>query len=340
MTEITIKVEGKQFGGFESATVTRSMNALSHSFNFTAINKWTDDPANRKILPGSECEILVGGQKVTTGYIDSMDPSFEAESNVIAYSGRSKTSDLVDCAIVDNSGSFNNLTVQEIADKLCKPFGIDVVMESATNPKIKKFAFEEGASPYETLSKLVTTNKLILQTNADGNLVITEISTEKLPDLVLEYGENIKSGSGAIAISGRFNKYVCKSQFPGLTTEIEAIVFDSTVPRFRPFLIVSEESADGAQAKLRAEWELQQRRAQSIGRSYNVQDWTWNGTDIWTPNTNIRIIDPTASINRMMLLTDVSQSYANGGGTETSLTFAQNPIDGISAPEGFDIWPA
>src|SRR4029077_7785864 len=78
------------------------------------------------IVPGSPVTILLDGEVVITGYVDSYAPRFDANSHGVEIRGRSRTCDFVDGAAIVPGGQFKQLTLTEIAERLAAPFGITV----------------------------------------------------------------------------------------------------------------------------------------------------------------------------------------------------------------------
>ncbi len=50
------------------------------------------------VKAGDPCEVMIGEDKVVTGYIDSWNPAINKTQHQIRVSGRGKCQDLVDCS--------------------------------------------------------------------------------------------------------------------------------------------------------------------------------------------------------------------------------------------------
>ncbi|MFW1503951.1 phage baseplate assembly protein, partial [Vibrio parahaemolyticus] len=133
--EIILKAGGQVYGGWTKISITRSLEAMSGSFDLELTWKWLGSNEKYKafvdpIKQGQACIIEIGGERVITGYIDDWVPSYDETQVIISVSGRDKTADLVDCSIDMASGQFNNQTLAQIANTVCKPFGIKVIVKT------------------------------------------------------------------------------------------------------------------------------------------------------------------------------------------------------------------
>src|SRR3546814_9072431 len=79
-------------------------------------DRWT-------IRAGEACRVLLGGEVVINGWIDSVAPSFSVDNHAIRVTGRDRAADLVDCAAVHKPGSWSGRKLEQIATELVKPFG-------------------------------------------------------------------------------------------------------------------------------------------------------------------------------------------------------------------------
>jgi prophage tail gpP-like protein len=83
--------------------------------------------------------VLLGGDLVITGYIDRYMVGYDKGTHRVKIVGRSKTEDIVDCAVdVTTSGidswQINATTLKQAAEILCKPYGITVAAPDGDGP--------------------------------------------------------------------------------------------------------------------------------------------------------------------------------------------------------------
>ncbi|MFY1027113.1 phage baseplate assembly protein [Actinobacillus seminis] len=178
------------FSGWTRLSVFRSLESMSGQFDLGIAIRPEDDVS--QIKPGSKIQLKMNGQTVITGYLDSLSQSISGESKEISVSGRDKTADLVDCSVIHQSYHFKNQTLQQIAEVICKPFGIKVVWqatEPGANEKINVWQVEPGETAFDTLSKAARHKGVLVTSNVDGDLVFTDPSDTVVGEFKL--GENI-----------------------------------------------------------------------------------------------------------------------------------------------------
>lgn len=186
--KIELFLNGKIFSGWKSLSVFRSLESMSGQFDLGIAVRPEDDVSVLKA--GSALVLKMGGQTVITGYLDELRQRIEGENKEITVSGRDKTADLVDCAVIHNSYQFKNQTLQQIAETICKPFGINVVWtatEAGATEVIPVWQVEPGETAFDTLSKCARHKGVLVTSDVDGNLVFTNPSKTKVSDLVLSH---------------------------------------------------------------------------------------------------------------------------------------------------------
>ena len=102
-------------------------------------------------------------------------PSYDAREVSWVVSGRSKTSDLVDCSAIYKTGQWTNVTLDRVARDICAPFGIDVVVECDLVMPFPRVAIEQGRPVFELFDRLAKQRGILLTTNEKG-LVPTQAS--------------------------------------------------------------------------------------------------------------------------------------------------------------------
>lgn len=137
-------------------------------------------------------QLKINGNTVITGYVDALRQNIRDESKAISLSGRDKTADLVDCAVLHTSGQFKGQNLQQIAEVLCQPFNIQVVWratEPKSSEKIPVWQVEPGETVFDTLSKLARHKGVMVTSDVEGNLVFTDPSKDIVGELTL--GDNL-----------------------------------------------------------------------------------------------------------------------------------------------------
>ncbi len=344
MDKVELKAGGNVYAGWTKISVTRSFEAMAGSFELELTWKWQGSDEKyqafmKPIREGQPCVVEIGGERVITGYVDDWIPSYDANQVIISVSGRDKTADLVDCSIDYASGQFNNQTLTQIANVVCKPFGIKVIVNTDVGTAFPRIQVEQGETPHELLSRLARQRGVILTSNTLGDLVITRASTVRA-GVSLILGDNIKAGRGRFSLRQRYSTFTVKAvgaafgdawdDAPLSTVGgIQAKVNDKEVGRYRPMIIVNEEITTAEGAAKRGQWERQRSIAKSNGAEYTVTGWRIPQTGkLWNFNTIVPVLDEIFGLDEEMLIASVMFSEDDAG---------RLAIVSVARPDAFDI---
>lgn len=333
--QLRLVVEGREFAGWQEITVDSSLEAIARSFRVAARARWPRELHAFRVRPGSAVEVYVGSDLAITGWIDKLEASFDSGSHTISVTGRSKTSDLVDCSAISDPGHWRARTVQQIAGDLAAPYGVAVVADVDTGEPIPRFALSDGETVGAALQRLAALRSLLVTDDASGRLRLTRAGSSRA-SVAIVVGQNALSGRSSVDVSGRFSEYRCKAQRAGGDTDFGSVLQTSqtaddteTLGRVRILELTAEGGEDAARAKQRAEWEAATRYGQSISASYDLRGWRQGvGGPLWAPNEIATVRDDLGGIRGDMLVVDVSLTVGSNG-TRTALTLAP--------PEGFEL---
>lgn len=322
-----LKVDGAFYGGWKSMRVSRSIEQIAGTFELEVTEHWPGQPLASPIRPGHSCQVLLDGAPVITGYIDTVEPSYDANSHTVRITGRDKTGDLVDCSAIHKGGQWNNVGIATLARDLIAPFGIRLQIEADAGSAFSSFNIQEGETVFECLERAARMKALLLVSNPLGDLVITRAGRSVVP-VQLEEGKTIKSARGEFSWKDRFSRYTVKGQDrlgPDGDTEHAspaATFSDSTITRYRPLIVLAEEHGHGATLRDRAEWEKNVRMGRGNRGSVTVQGWRHANGDLWQPNTLVRVRSPLLWLDADMLIVGCTWTLDERG-THTELTIAR-----------------
>lgn len=325
---VTVIINGKSFGGWEQVSITRSLENAAAGFQLAVSERFPGQSQPLRIIPGDGCQVKIGDDLVITGYVDKVNPSHDKGAHTIMVSGRSKTADLVDCAVEPPFSTISNLTILQIADKLAKPYGVDIVdaLKGETEP-IESVDLNVGDTVFAVISKLAAMKACLVTDDEKGRLLITRAGTAKATT-ALRSGKdgNILSGSGNFDVSQRYRNYTCDGQGKGndlnygaAVSEVVATVEDQGVKRNRTLYIRAEGTADLKKVQDRARWEASSRIGKSISLTLNVQGWRQGNGDLWKVNHLALVKDPLLTVDGEFLISSITYSL-NASGTITSMT--------------------
>lgn len=336
MSEVTLKVDGRIYGGWKSVNVRRSLDYAVDTFSLGVTDRWAGETASRPIRMGSPCEVWIGTDKVITGYVDDVNHRYGANERSIDIEGRSKVADLVDCALAttEQQYQFNEQSFVAIARRVAKHFKISVVDEVKAYKPARRKNMEAGQRVFEFLEELSREEAVLLVSNQDGDLVITRASNEKLT-AAIELGSNVLAAEARFSLRDRFSQYRYLSQGIGSNErsgESSAHIAGQTedlVGRFRPTVAVAEDASTLEAARKRAEWQRNVNYGRSMQATYTVAGWS-HADGLWQPNRMVRVIDSWIGIDVSWLISTV-RFVLDERGQRTEIT--------VMPREAFDLIP-
>ncbi len=309
--KIVLKVRGQEFRDWTSIFIEKSLFQMVGSFSLVAANILPGDVKKEwGIALEDECQVVINDQIIITGYIDDIPITYDKESHNIQLNGRDKTCDLVDCSFViegeDQKNEWKDQKIIRIIEDLCNVFGIAVsvsaIVEERVNEKLPNkttFKANEGDTVFDLIFKLCRMKAILPISYGDGRLHLVEGGFGDLDAWDdLELGRNIKSGMLTQSNRDRFSRYVLKGQSEKTTentveeaSQIIAEYKDEVIPRYRPFVVLSEYKATNPLAKDRIKWEAVNRAGASRSVEYEVQGWTQSNGVVWPLNALIKVKD-------------------------------------------------
>ncbi len=330
-----LEVNGIQYREFTDATANVSMETLGGDFTFTAVTR-LNQPLPFK---GNEpCRVLIDGEPVITGHIESVSVDYSANDHYISISGRDSVADLGDSSLAGIPDLVPPLSLKDVCERVIATIpGLEIPVVEQASP-IERFTDTEelvspevGANAFDYLEGLARQRQVLLTTDGVGNLLLARASTDTYAvplrnTLNSRAGNNVLSASVTYDFSQVFRNYIVTSQeniivlSPTEGEPLAAIVdqvgsfTDDQQRAGRQHVVISEESGTEPKDRRRAEWEADVRRARSIAYSATVQGYK-NAEEVWKPNRLISVVDEFADINETMLIISVSYNFSSAGTT-------------------------
>lgn len=335
--QVELLIDGKLYAGWKQIGITRAMDACAGTFNLTVSDRWEPNSQPWAIEPGDKCEVRIDGDVAITGYVDLVRASYDSGSHSFQVQGRDKSSDMVDCSAVHSPDEWKNIGLQQLAEKLGKPFGITVKAETDLGKPIDLVKLQHGETALEALNRHAKMRKALVMPDGKGGILLTRAGTRRA-GVELIQGVNILSAEGSLDWSERFSEYIVKGQAgyredtDGETeAHASATVKDKGVDRYRPLLLTTECEGNNATVKDRATWEANTRLGKSAQATITVQGWRQtDGGALWEPNLLVRVRSSWLSLDGEMLIRKVTLDKGDRG-TTTRLE--------IVSPQAFDPEP-
>lgn len=323
MPDIQLSIDGTAFFGWQEVEVVRAVDTLAGRFKLR-LTSMEPLPVPR----GKTCELLLNGKLIISGYTFNVNVDVTKNRHTLMVQGRDFTADLVDSDVLVESQEVLNLTLREIIETIIEPFGTKAIFEIDPPEKFKKFSFQQE-SAFEAIERACRMRGVFPSSDEFGNLVIRKYgATRAATGLVM--GQNVLSASAGYDDTDRFSIYRVYGQQPGTDGVDEeqaagpsGVARDLGVTRYRPKIIIAENSVDAGLAQQRAEWEATVRAAKAVGVTVAVQDWSQEGGELWRENQLVKCELPHHGINGDMLVREVTYSVDENDGTQTVLALVR-----------------
>lgn len=187
---ITAKLASGSYKNFISGSLSLNFAAVASSFELTSTFNSKDAVQRDLFRPMAFHEVKLYDEYnslLITGVVTNVSFKVTPNGNTATIYGYSKTGVLTDCHTdaVDPS-EYNNLSLKDLADKLCEPFGITVITEGDAASKAAEQApvatdgwsnsgtSESKETVDRLLKRMASERGLIISHNEYGQLVITK----------------------------------------------------------------------------------------------------------------------------------------------------------------------
>ena len=333
LEDVTINAGGFAYGGFHSVEIQGGANQAAWTFNVS-----TNDPgaASWNIPAGCPAIVLASGYPMVVGYVETFNPSFDANNHVVKLSGKSKSMDYIDSAAIKETGRFEDKTPLQIAQEL-HTSGAGVSSDTPQK-QLPWFQIRQGETAFQSMDRILRDQGGFMQGMPDGSIKITKGGMGGRQAGKLVEGENILSGSATHTTEGRFSEVEVKGQ-SSLGTGDESTrpngkAVDSEMKRYRPRIIVNEGETDRARANERAKVHANRSTGRAQSAEVSIAGWRLGG-QIIEPNKLVFIQSPKLRLNGDMLIKSVSfsQDFQNGTTAKMSLVDPRT-LDGKGASGG------
>lgn len=208
-----------EFRHFNNIDVQLTYECVASAFSMDVLFDPNNAAHRAAFKPGTYAKFeLIDSQNnlLITGVLLRISFNSSSQRSWVRVSGYSTPGVLDDCEIPLQCYPLqtNNLTLLQICERLCAPFGINVVVDplvsDVVNRKIDKSTASESQSVRAYMSDLCSSRQVILSHTAKGELLLTRANTKQQPiyffngadksyEIVLDFnGQNMHSQVGAL----------------------------------------------------------------------------------------------------------------------------------------------
>lgn len=326
---VVVEIDGREFRDWKTFEASRSLDEASPSFTLTVSEASAVPPEWNapELKAGKTCRLLLAGKLAITGRLDQIDRRFDAESHEVQIAGRGKTADLVDSSVIlEGGGQLKNQTLDQIAQKVAAPFGIEIVLQGDPGEPFANAQVQTGETAFEFLERLARQRGFLLHDDKQGRLRFDRGPREG-GKAALEEGRNLLAGESSEKADERHSEYIVKGQRKGDdhvfgedAAHIEARVRDDAVEGHRPLIVLAEGWTDQAAARRRADWEATKRAADAVSAHATVHGWLRDDGEIWDAGDKVDVASPTLALDREMVVSQITWLLDSEGGEVAELT--------------------
>ena len=195
---LSLTVAGQAFRHWTQATITRDLREIAGSFELTLL----DDGRVQRAFPappgtplvqaiecGAACTVAIDGETVLTGWVEDVDWHETANTLEFRVAGRDRTGDLVECAACPTGpAEFNGLTLAQVAQIVCAPFGITVQAQVDVGAPFARLAVNPHETALAFLEKAARQRAVLLVSDGVGGLLLTRGGNGRGPAALIQIG--------------------------------------------------------------------------------------------------------------------------------------------------------
>jgi prophage tail gpP-like protein len=321
VSDVSVVINGTAWKGWQSVRITRGCERMPADFQLSVTEKYPGSASEIDIQPFQPCVVRIGSDTVITGYVDRYVGTIEGDNHTVEIIGRSKSQDLVDCSAVLPMMAISNVNAVALGNQLGKDYGITVsALGAPPSQVLPKFNVTLGETPYEILERVARYCQVLLYDGTDGNVILAQVGSVTAASGFVQ-GVNVERASVTFRGDERFSVYMCSTVNTAfLSDQGDAKYFlpsvpDTTVPRLRRKLIVSEQTINGKSlAEARASWEMARRIGRSQAVTLTCDSWRDAAGALWAPNTLAPVTLPALKlVNKKWVISEVTYAKDDRG---------------------------
>jgi prophage tail gpP-like protein len=292
---VSITVGGQRFRYWSEYSITRELDGID-TIALLAPFDSGDLNFREVFMPGRfrPLGVLIGGQPLFTGVAVLPSPEWTEESRTVQVSGYGRPGVLQDCTMPVSAFplEFNGVGLQEIAERLCEPFGLGVAVEADLGSPFSRVAMKPTDAPWAFLVELAKQRGVVLGSTARGELALRVAARPGAPVGYLQEGAPPLTG-----LKATFRPQAYYSSISGVEaskagkTGETFTVHNPWLPNVVRPLTIEVKSEDGTLQEA-----VLARMGQMFGElasfTASVAGWRDPSGALWSPNTTVSLFAP------------------------------------------------
>ena len=282
INEVSLLINGKRMMGWNNIRITRGIERFPSDFELSLMDYYPATNEKQLVKAGDACEVLIGEDKVVTGYIDSWNPAINKTQHQIRVAGRGKCQDLVDCSAKWENNVISQSTALQIAKKLASWYDINVTSDVPESQlrAIPQFTLNWGESSQQVIERTCRWSAILYYELPDGCLFLSRAGTEVAASGVAQ-GENIEEANYSDSMASRYSEYIgvslSISPMSGDYSSVEnarAQDPEAEKMRYRNYITIVESNLITARREQEAiNWEMNRRYGRSKELRVVIDSW-------------------------------------------------------------------
>jgi prophage tail gpP-like protein len=329
-------VAGIRFADWETVWVQCPWRDAWSYFKFTAAER---DPVYIKNVgkvalwtklqfkPGDACQIAMAGQLAITGWIDTREIAYDADTHEVLLIGKSDTNQAARSSVDHPTGNFDGQNILQIGNTVSSRYGVQVLPVGTVDQQpFDKMHCEKGELVWDFMERICRLRNTILGSDSLGNfLMIGDHNYNPVQNLI--EGVNIKRCNCIISTANLFGVHQAVGQTAAsddnsgtAASELMCEVPGGNV-NLKAMLITTVEQPVKTQAEVckRASYDALWHESTQIQCTIIVQGWTRDGVNLWRAGDHVYVYSPMAMLDMVLAIDRVTYTQDSSSGTQTQL---------------------
>ncbi|MGX2968808.1 phage baseplate assembly protein [Ursidibacter arcticus] len=337
--EIAVEIDGKQHKNWKSYDIDSDFLTPADAFRFDL-----GVSADHDVIPdfsGKTAKVLVNGELVMTGIVDTTSHSLRQGERHYSINGRDRASVLVDCSAPITN--VKGLTVLEAVKRIVAPLGITKVeLKAEHNPMLDKVDIDVGESAWEAIMRCANSAGLHCWFEPNDVLIVGGADYSSPPVATLccakdGWWNNLSEVNLTYDVTQRYSEVTFLAQKHGRENDknkndLKWVYKDEEMQIYKPKTVVlgdveNLEALKKQAQKQLADWQLEGFTLTIVVPDHKMQDGT-----LWKAGQRVHVIIEEYDIDAIFFLMGRRFMLSRMGGTQTELRLKQ---DGIWTPDAY-----
>ncbi|MFD2264352.1 phage baseplate assembly protein [Lacibacterium aquatile] len=349
--KVVLTVNGQEFGGWKTVAIVASTESTVTNFSLTLSEKWVEGGQPAKVITspvaaGGAVELTLDGEKVMTGFVESLDRSIEDGTHQVRIGGRSKTADISDCTVLETV-NLRGTSVRQCIETLLKPFGIQLSIspsaQNASARSVKDFHVKSGETVLGEIKRLCTLHALLVSDGPWGDLILAAVGAHGDAITLDASHDAILGGSVSVDQQGLFSPVVIFGRSGAPTSDggdaaalVQGRAVNGDVTRYRPMGSFSGGDERSGSATTQANSLVAQQKTRSVTANLRLAGWRRPDGKLWWKGQMVHLADAHLGYTGVLQIKRCELSLSESGSTVSLSLQPPEPLDPGASRDGLD----